>query len=297
VDATFEDTQKSTAPATRAVAAWSAAAVSKTKDFGAFSASELDRARSLLEDLPVRLSVRRTRRWRRGPGGAPDLRPLMRRNLMRGDLVDLPRRVRRQAARPIVLLGDVSGSMERYTRVLLYFVYGLAHSNTRVETFLFSTRLTRVTRQLAEDRGSAAFSRLARAVQDWGGGTRIGEALRSFNLRWARRVARNGPVVLIISDGWDRGDPDVLSREVARLRRSCRRLIWLNPLLGSAAYEPLTRGMQAALKHVDDFLPSHNLLSLEQLLEHLSTLPLRSRPVALRRRSPSSADDEPGTRD
>jgi uncharacterized protein with von Willebrand factor type A (vWA) domain len=195
---------------------------------------------------------------------------------MRGqDLIDLPKRRRRDAARPIVLIGDVSGSMGRYSRVLTHFVYGLAHSGARVETFLFATRLTRVTRQLAERRGQRALARLARDVQDWGGGTRIGEALRSFNVRWARRVMRNGPIVLLVSDGWDRGDPALLDRELARVRRSCRRLVWLNPLLGSASYEPLTRGMRAALAHVDDFLPAHNLESLEQLARHLRTLPAR----------------------
>ena len=263
----------------RAVGAYSATEhLSKTKDFAEFSESELERARELLENLPWTLSIRRTRRWQRATSGAVDLRPLIRRNLMRGgDLIDLPRRRRRDTARPVVLLGDVSGSMERYSRILLHFVYGLAHSGTRVETFLFATRLTRVTRHLMERRGEHTFSRVARDVQDWGGGTRIGDALRTFNTRWARRVMRNGPVVLIVSDGWDRGDPDVLSRELARVRRSCRRLIWLNPLLGSPTYEPLTRGMQAGLQHVDDFLPAHNIASLEQLAEHLRAAGLRTR--------------------
>ena len=178
--------------------------------------------------------------------------------------------------------------MERYSRVLLHFVYGLAHSAARVEAFLFATQLTRVTRPLIERRGAAVFARIAREVQDWGGGTRIGEALRTFNLRWARRVMRNGPIVLIVSDGWDRGDPALLGRELARIRRSCRRLIWLNPLLGSAGYEPLTRGMQAALRHVDDFLPVHNLASLEQLADHLRKLPARSRPVGWMPAGPGS---------
>jgi uncharacterized protein with von Willebrand factor type A (vWA) domain len=200
-----------------------------------------------------------------------------------GDPLDLPRRERRAAARPIVLLGDVSGSMERYSRVLLHFVYGLSRSAARVETFLFATRLTRVTRRLTARRGTRALTHLARDVQDWGGGTRIGEALHAFNTCWARRVMRNGPVVLIVSDGWDRGDPTLLGQELARVRRSCRRLIWLNPLLGSARYEPLTRGMQTALRYVDDFLPTHNLASLEQLADHLRALSSRSRPAAWRR--------------
>jgi hypothetical protein len=280
----LEDLHAGSAATTRAVGAWSSTSVSRTKDFSEFTDAELERARTLLEHLPWTLSLRRTRRWQRASGGAVDLRRVLRRNLLlAGDPLDIPRRERRAAARPIVLLGDVSGSMERYSRVLLHFVYGLAQSAARVETFLFATRLTRVTRRLTARRGTRALAHLARDVQDWGGGTRIGEALHEFNTRWARRVLRNGPVVLIVSDGWDRGDPALLEQELARVRRSCRRLIWLNPLLGSARYEPLTRGMQTALRYVDDFLPTHNLASLEQLADHLRALPSRSRPVAWRR--------------
>jgi uncharacterized protein with von Willebrand factor type A (vWA) domain len=280
VQTELEDVHAGPASATRAVGAWSAASVSRTKDFGEFTERELESARALLERFPWTLGRRRTRRWQRASSGAPDLRPMLRRSVMTGDLIDLPRRARREVPRPIVLLGDVSGSMERYSRILAHFVYGLAQSATRVEVFLFATRLTRVTRHLMTRRGGIALTRLAREVQDWGGGTRIGEALRAFNTHWARRVIRNGPIVLIVSDGWDRGDPAMLSQELARVRRSCRRLIWLNPLLGGAQYEPLTRGMQAALRHIDDFLPAHNLVSLEQLADHLRALPARTRPVA-----------------
>jgi uncharacterized protein with von Willebrand factor type A (vWA) domain len=262
----------------RIVGAWSPTGVSRTKDFAEFSDAELERARELLQNLPWRLSLRHTRRWQRAARGTIDLRPLIRRNLMRGgDLRDLPRRQRRRTSRPIVVIADVSGSMERYSRIVLHFVYGLAHSGTRVDAFVFATRLTRVTRQIAERHGGEWLTRLARSVTDWGGGTRIGESLRAFNTAWARRVMRHGPIVIIVSDGWDRGEPELLSREIARLRRSCRRLIWLNPLLGSASYEPLTRGMQAALQHVDDFLPAHNLASIEQLAEQLQQVPSRRR--------------------
>jgi uncharacterized protein with von Willebrand factor type A (vWA) domain len=268
------------AASTRAVGAWSALSVSRTKDFADFTERELEEARTLLERVPWSVDRRRTRRWQRATGGAPDLRRVLRRKVAAGDLIDLPRRARREARRPLVLLGDVSGSMERYSRVMVQFVYGLSRGAANVEVFLFATRLTRVTPQLAAKQGTAAVARVARAVQDWGGGTRIGEALRAFNTRWARRVIRNGPVVMIVSDGWDRGDPALLARELARVRRSCRRLIWLNPLLGSAQYEPLTRGMQAALAHVDDFLPAHNLVSLEQLAERLRALPPRTHAVS-----------------
>ena len=261
----LDDVAEETGTVARSVGAWSPASLSRTKDFGDYTDAELEHARLLLQRIPWTLGRRRTRRWEQSATGAPDLRSLLRRNVMRGDLVDFPRRRRREEPRPIVFLGDVSGSMERYSRMLLHFAYGLSRSDTRVEAFLFATRLTRVTRATSSRAGTAALSRLAREVQDWGGGTRIGDALRTFNLHWARRVIRNGPVVLILSDGWDRGEPALLERELARVRRHCRRVIWLNPLLGSANYEPLTRGMQAALKHVDDFRPAHNLESLEQL--------------------------------
>jgi uncharacterized protein len=261
------------APGTLAVGAYSAAELSRTKDFAQFTDAELARAQALLASMPWHLGVRRTRRWQPARGAAIDLRRLARTNLMRGgELLELPRRVRREAPRPLVLLGDISGSMERYSRVLLHFAYGLAHGARHVESFVFATRLTRVTRSLALAHADKSLARVVKGLQDWGGGTRIGDALRSFNMEWARRVMRNGPVVLIVSDGWDRGDPNVLASELARVRRRCRRLIWLNPLLGSANYEPLTRGMQAALGHVDDFLPAHNMASLEDLACHLRSL-------------------------
>jgi hypothetical protein len=186
--------------------------------------------------------------------------------------------------------------MERYTRMLLHFIHTIAGpepfgyaqgklrrraggsaAGGRVEAFLFATRLTRITRYLSSRSIDQAVSEVAKAVPDWAGGTRIGETLKTFSFQWARRVLGGGAVVLIISDGWDRGEPDLLVREMARLRRSCHRLIWLNPLLGSPTYQPLTRGMQAALPYVDDFLPVHNLNSLESLARHLNHLnPRRS---------------------
>ncbi len=249
--------------------------MSRTKDFAEFSAAELELARRLLRELPWALGTRTTRRWQRRAGRAIDLRPILRRALTRGEVLELPRRRRRRSPRPIVVIGDVSGSMERYSRMILHFAEGLSIGARQVESFVFATRLTRITRSLTTQRSAQQLSRVIRDITDWGGGTRIGEALRTFNTDWARRVMRNGPVVLLVSDGWDRGDPIVLAQELARLRRSCRRLVWLNPLLGSASYEPLTRGMQAALGHIDDFLPVHNLASLEQLSRHLQQLPAR----------------------
>jgi uncharacterized protein with von Willebrand factor type A (vWA) domain len=146
-----------------------------------------------------------------------------------------------------------------------------------VESFVFGTRLTRITRQLEYEDVEQALREVSGAVHDWAGGTRIGESLKAFNFTWGRRVLGHGAVVLIISDGWDRGEPELLAREVARLQRNCHRLIWLNPLLGSPEYEPLTRGIQAALPYVDDFLPVHNLASLEQLADRLAALDGRRR--------------------
>ena len=266
----FEDFGAGDSNAERAVSAYAPSGVSRTKDFAEFSTAELENARRLLTQLPWRLGERRTRRWQRAAGTNIDLRRLLRRALTRGDIIDLAFRRRRSAPRPIVFIGDVSGSMERYSRVLLHFVYGLARHVRQVESFVFATTLTRITHRVAERGSERAVARVLRDITDWGGGTRIGESLRIFNTRWARRVMRHGPVVVLVSDGWDRGDPVVLAREIARLKRRCDRLIWLNPLLGSLSYEPLTRGMQAALPYVDDFLPAHNLVSLEQLATHLS---------------------------
>jgi uncharacterized protein with von Willebrand factor type A (vWA) domain len=259
-----------------AAGAWSATEILRTKDFAEMTADEIARAEALVADIGWRLGLRRTRRWTRATDGEIDLRRLVRRNVTRGgELVELPRRARREKPRPIVVLADVSGSMERYTRMLLQFVVGMSEGRHEVESFVFATRLTRITREVLRRGAAGTLDAVAHRVHDWGGGTRIGDSLRAFNVHYARRVIRHGPVVIVVSDGWDRGDPELLARELARVRRSCRRLVWLNPLLGSKSYEPLTRGMRAALPLVDDFLPAHNLASLEQLAERLMSLPPR----------------------
>jgi uncharacterized protein with von Willebrand factor type A (vWA) domain len=272
LDVVSESTE-SAASAAFAIGAYSTVEVSRTKDFADFTAAELEAARRLMLRMHWHPGIRRTRRWQRATRGDIDMPRLLRTNLMRGgELIELPRRVRREAPRPIVMLADVSGSMDRYSRMLLAFASGLTRSARQVESFVFATRLTRVSRFVSAATGYRVVSRMVRDLHDWGGGTRIGEALRTFNTTWARRVMRHGPVVLIVSDGWDRGDPQLLVRELSRLGRRCSRLIWLNPLLGSAGYEPLTRGMQAALEHIDDFMPAHNLRSLEDLATHLQRL-------------------------
>jgi hypothetical protein len=181
----------------------------------------------------------------------------------------LPTRAPKVKPRPLVVLCDISGSMERYTRILLHFVHTLANSMYQVESFAFATRLTRLTRAVRHKSVDVALKECGATVSDWGGGTRTGDALRDFNFKWSRRVLGRGAVVLLITDGWDRGDPQALKREAERLQKSCHRLIWLNPLLGSPVYEPLTRGAQAILPYADDFLPVHNLASLETLAREL----------------------------
>ena len=260
-----------------AALSYSARHASRTKDFATFTDEEIAQAHAMLASLTWTPGQRRTRRWQAGHGPTIDMRRAIRQSLRHGEIVSLPRRQRRLHTRPLILLCDVSGSMERYSRMLLHFVHTLASGFSRVETFLFSTRLTRVTRQLEKRRVDNVIPSLPRHVPDWSGGTRIGDALRHFNITWARRVLERGPVVLLISDGWDRGDPNCLGTEMARLHRSSYRLIWLNPLLGSPRYQPLTRGMQAALPWIDDFLPVHNLASLDALATHLNRLPARRR--------------------
>ena len=260
--------------------------VSRVKDFEQFTEEELARARKMIAALSWDPGMRLTRRWVPGRGNTLDLRRLLRHNMRHGgEPLVLPTRGRAVTRRRLVLICDVSGSMERYSRMLLHFMHSVAGGFRRVEGFLFAARLTRITRELSDRHPADGLPAVPYSVPGWGGGTRIGEALRTFNVQWARRVLSGGAVVLLISDGWDRGEPTLLSREMARLQRSCHRLIWLNPLLGSAEYEPLTRGMKAALPFVDDFLPVHNLASLEALAEHLNRLPER-RPARPRRGYP-----------
>ena len=245
-----------------------------SKDFGAFTHEEGEAARELLKKLRWRIAPRRTRRTRPTPRGRRiDMRNVLRRNMRYGgEPLILPRKEIRLRPRPLVVLCDISGSMDRYSRILLQFVHTISNGLQDVEAFVFGTRLTRITRMLRERDIDEAVSAVSKQVVDWSGGTRIGETLKQFNYQWGRRVLGRGPVVLLISDGWDRGDAQLLGREMARLQHSCHRLIWLNPLLGSANYQPLTLGMQAALPYVDDFLPVHNLLSIEQLGEKLASV-------------------------
>jgi len=243
------------------------------KDFAAFTDEEIALARAALARLEWKPGERRTRRWVPGKGPRIDLRRAIALSLRTGgDIVVLPRRRRRMRPRTLVVLCDVSGSMERYSRMLVHFAHALVRRQRQVEVFFFSTQLTRITRDVQTRRLDAAVEHVSRTVQHWSGGTKIGEALAEFHRRWARRVLHRAPVVLLISDGWDRGEPAVLRDQIARLQRSSHRLIWLNPLIGTADYAPLTRGLQAALPFVDDFLPARTLNDLGDLAIHLNAL-------------------------
>ncbi len=255
------------------VATWSELGVLADRDFADLTEAEVADAAAALSRLVWNPGERRTRRWVRGRGSRIDLRRAIAESLRTGgDVVTLGRRARLVRPRPLVLLCDISRSMERYSRMLLHFAHAVTKRHRRVEVFLFSTHLTRITRELRLPRADDALAAVSRSVTDWAGGTRIGGALKEFHQRWGRRALNGGPVVLLISDGWDCGDPMELSAQIARLQRSCHRLVWLNPLIGTADYEPLTRGLQAALPFVDDFLPARTFANLVDLAIHLNTL-------------------------
>ena len=267
----FDDGEAEAPPGT--LQTWSDAATLAHKDFAEFTPDEIAVARAALDRLEWTPSERRTRRWVRGRGTRVDLRRALARSVRTGgDVFKLPTRRRRTRPRPVVLLCDISGSMERYSRLLLHFAYAIGRRHRRVEAFVFSTELTRVTNQLRARQLDEAAAEVSRSVPGWSGGTRIGESLRQFHQGWTRRALHGGPVVLLISDGWDRGDPMVLREQIRRLQRSCHRLIWLNPLIGTVNYAPLTRGLQAALPFVDDFLPARTLTNLADLARQLNTL-------------------------
>ena len=258
-------------------AAWSDVELLRDKDFAGYSDDERRRARGVIRRLaasvPQRMSHRTRRASRRGapPHAArPDLRRTLRASL-RSDGDPIERHWRTPAPRPrrLVLICDVSGSMAPYSRMLLQYVQAAVAAHRRVEAFAFGTRLTRITRELATRDPDRAIERAAAAVHDWSGGTRIGEALGTLNREHGRRLGR-GAVVVILSDGWDRGDPDVLGAEMARLRRCAHRVIWLNPLKAHPGYEPLARGMAAALPHADHFLAGSTLRSFEELADLLA---------------------------
>lgn len=252
----------------------------RKKDFAALSPEEEKTIKSYINDFTWDPPHKQTRRRKAGKPGRIDFRNTFSRSLRSGGEVLVFRHsALKHKPRPVILLADVSGSMELYSRILLHFIYALtAGLPAQAESFLFSTALTRITRQVNTRQIDRAVRDVSRQVPDWSGGTRIGQALRTFNKDWARRTASANAIVLLISDGLDRGDPDILIQEIARLQRGCHRLIWLNPLLGSPGYQPLARGMQAALPYIDEFRPVHNLASLEDLVQALAAQDAKAAP-------------------
>lgn len=241
-------------------------------DFAQMSVAEIAAARKELARLELPLDSVRTRRFVPSHVSAKvDPRATMRVALRTGGTLILPRyRKAKEMQPPLVVLADISGSMSQYTRIFLHFLHVLTEKRRRVHTFLFGTRLTNVSRQMRHKDPDEALDECAAAVRDWSGGTRIGETLKEFNRLWARRVLGQGAIVLLITDGLEREGVELLQSEMDRLHRSCRRLIWLNPLLRFEGFEPRARGVRAMLPHVDEFRPVHNLLSLADLVSALS---------------------------
>jgi uncharacterized protein with von Willebrand factor type A (vWA) domain len=242
------------------------------RDFSTFVPDEMqDIARAILL-VARKLATRESRRYRSTQRGhAIDLRRTMRRNIKYGGtVVELAKKKRKIRKPKIVLICDVSRSMDTYSKFLLQFIYALQNTLGRVESFVFSTRLTRVTEYFRASDIYTALERIAREVPDWSGGTRIGESLKVFNHDWALRMVNQHTIVLIMSDGLDTGDASVLEYEMEQIHRRAARVIWLNPLLGNEDYRPLARGMSAALPHVNLFASAHNLASLQALGKYLA---------------------------
>ncbi len=241
-------------------------------DFDTMSAAELVEAKKMLAELRLPLPLIRTRRYRPHPSGRRiDMRKTLRESLREGgDIIPLVRAAPTQLHPPLVVLCDISGSMNPYSRMFLHFLHAITNDRDRVAVFVFGTRLTNITRQLRHRDVDVAMAKVAEAIKDWSGGTRIGHSLREFNFKWGRRVLGQNACVLLVSDGLDREAGEGLGEEMERLAKSCQRLIWLNPLLRYDKFEARPAGVRAMLPHVDLFLPVHNLKSLVDLAKTLS---------------------------
>ena len=246
----------------------------REKRFDTYSDEELDQAMEFIKKWDWKFGERQLRRLEAGRKQVRlNIRQTIRKNIFPSqDFIELQWKKRKTKPRPLVILLDISGSMDMYTRILLHFIYTLHSYSRNVEAFTFGTRLSRITHYLNKKDVSDAMELVNDTVKDWSGGTRIGETLSSFNLLWGRRVLSGGAVILVISDGWDTGEVDKLDREMDRLHRSCHRLIWLNPNLGYKGFKPLTKGFEVIMPHLDDFLPIHNLNSLLDLGSALADL-------------------------
>jgi hypothetical protein len=251
---------------------YSAREVLRDRDFASCTPDELDEAHRLMASMRLSGPYRRSRRSRRAPSGRgrPDLGATLRRSMRTGgEPVDRPSRTPSKTPRRLVLLVDVSGSMAPYARELLRFAHVAVAGRRRVEAFAIGTRLTRLTRALAVHDPDAALDHVAREVPDWSGGTRLGEGLRQFNDEWGRRGMARGAIVVILSDGWDRGDPALLGEQVRRLALVARDVVWVNPLAGAPGFAPVAGGMAAALPHVGHLVAGHSLGALENLVHVL----------------------------
>ena len=261
---------------------YSSEEVLKNKRFDHMNELELQTARRVMQGFQWQVGMRRTRRFKAASRGEKlDWRRSLRASFKTGgEWLKLEWKERKTKPRPLIVIADVSGSMERYARMLLHFLHvvtqvAIRGEKRKVETFVFGTRLSRISKLLESRDVDKAVDEVGKTVRDWSGGTRIGESLNVFNRIWAKRVLGRGAVVLIISDGWEQGDPELLGAQMERLQKTCHRLIWLNPLIATQGFQPETRGLKAALPFVDDFLPVHNLSSLESLARHLESLPTR----------------------
>ena len=252
--------------------------VLRNKDFALYTAEEFAELHKLLADLNLSGALRRSRRLEPAPRGRHDQRRTLR-GAMRTGGEPIRHRFRRAKSRPrrVVLLCDISGSMSAYSRVLLRFMHAAVISGAPLEAFVLGTRLTRVTRELTTKNPDRALGEASGAVRDWSGGTRLGDTIKEFVDRWGQRGMARGSVVVILSDGWDRGDVDVLAEQMLRLSRLAYKVIWVNPLKAAPGYQPLARGMAAALPYVDEFLSGHNFESLEELARAIADAAGRDR--------------------
>ena len=251
----------------------------REKRFDAYTAEEYDEAKKFISRWNLEFGERKLRRLEKGRSPYRlNIRDTIRKNIFpTQDFIQLDWKDRKTKQRPLVVLTDISGSMDHYSRILLHFIYTVHSVNKWVEAFTFGTRLSRITHYLRKKDANDSLELINGSVKDWSGGTKIGETLETFNRIWARRVLSGGAIVLVISDGWDTGNIELLGKETDRLHRSCHRLVWLNPNLGYEDFKPLTQGLQAILPHVDDFLPIHNLNSLIDLVDILSSMDKRTR--------------------
>ena len=248
--------------------------VLKKKRFDSYTNEELEEAKRFINNSEWVLPKRQSRRLKSGKSSYKlDIRNTIRNNIFPSqDFNKLSWKQPKIKERPLIVLMDISGSMDHYTRVLMHFIHTIYLNGNKIEAFTFGTRLTRITKYLRQKNVNDAIEKINFLVKDWSGGTKIGESVKEFNIRWGRRVLGNGAIVLMITDGWDTGNTKILNQEFDRLFKSCNRLIWLNPNLGYQDFEPLTMGVQIMMKYAHDFLPIHNLNCLTDLSDLLSNL-------------------------